>query len=124
MKLSYYLLAENLKAETKRLQEEAENLVDLKYGEIPVKLMGYNAMNDQKSLYSTLDISCTRRCVCGLLNDKHMEKKQKFESLEQKRNLENFVKQMCLSPLHFGLRLSEHLIGKYALHKNIKLLFF
>ena len=78
------MLAENLKAETKRLQEEAENLEDLKYGdEIPVKLIGYNAMNDQKSLYSTLDISCTRRCVCGLLNDKHMEKKQKFESLEQ-----------------------------------------
>ena len=106
------MLAENLKAETKRLQEEYDNLEDLKYGEIPVKLMGYNAMNDQKSLYSTLDITCTRRCVCGLLNDKHMQIRQKFESLEQKRNLENFVKQMCLSPLHFGLRLSEHLIGK------------
>ena len=75
-------------------------------------------MNDQKSINSTLGITCTRRCpACGLMNDKHMEVNQEFPGCEEK--IENFVCQMCLSILHYGLRLIEHLLGKkhHALKK-------
>ena len=81
-------------------------------GRIPVEFVGFNSMNDQKSLYSTLGITCTRRCVCGVLNNKHMEIYQQFLSPEELQKLELFTCQMCLSNLHFGLRLNELLIGK------------
>ena len=68
-------------------------------------------MNDQKSINSTLGITCTRRCpACGLMNDKHMTVNQEFPGCEEKIDL--FVCQMCLSILHYGLRLIEHLLGK------------
>ena len=67
-------------------------------------------MNDQKSINSTLGITCTRRCpACGLMNDKHMIVNQEFPGCEEKIN--SFVCQMCLSILHYGLRLIEHLLG-------------
>ena len=67
-------------------------------------------MNDQKSINSTLGITCTRRCpACGLMNDKHMKVNQDFSGCEEK--IETFVCQMCLSILHYGLRLIEHLLG-------------
>ena len=80
-----------------------------------------NSMNDQKSLYSTLEIASTRRCVCGIMNDKHMAINQQFigprfgQNIQQ--NLDFFVQQMCLSNLHFGLRLMEFLIEKIGGHQ-------
>ena len=117
---SQILLAANLKVETDDLEEQNENLQDLYYDGIPVKLVGYNAMNDMKSLYSTLGISCTRRCVCSVMNNKHMKINQKFVSARQQQCLEYFVKQMCPSTLHFGLNLAKHFIEKVGGHKTFR----
>ena len=105
----------NLKKETKELLEECRNLVNLWYGGIPVELVGFNSMNDQKCLYSILGIACTRRCVCGILNNKHMKINQQFTGPDIQQKLDNFVKQMCVSNLHFALNLNELLMSKYCL---------
>ena len=46
------------------------------------------------------------------MNDKHMEINKKFTGLDVTQKLELFVQEMCMSNLHFGLRLQTHMIGK------------
>ena len=47
---------ENLKQEVEDLKKQRDNLNNLEYAGIPVELHGFNSMNDQKALYSALDI--------------------------------------------------------------------
>ena len=46
----------NLKKEVEDLMKQRDNLKNLEYAGIPVELHGFNSMNDQKALYSALDI--------------------------------------------------------------------
>ena len=46
------------------------------------------------------------------MNNKHMEINKKFTGLDVTQKLELFVQEMCMSNLHFGLRLQTHMIGK------------
>ena len=54
------------------------------------------------------------------MNDKHMEIYKNFTGLDITQKLELFVQEMCMSNLHFGLRLQTHLIGKKYIVESIK----
>ena len=54
------------------------------------------------------------------MNDKHMEIYKNFTGLDITQKLELFVQEMCMSNLHFGLRLQTHLIGKKYIVKIMK----
>ena len=49
-----------------------------------------------------------------------MEIYKNFTGLDITQKLELFVQEMCMSNLHFGLRLQTHLIGKKYIVKIMK----
>ena len=49
-----------------------------------------------------------------------MEIYKNFTGLDITQKLELFVQEMCMSNLHFGLRLQTHLIGKKYIIEIIK----
>ena len=99
-----------------RLIAECDNLRPIEVDGVEIDFVGFDSMNDQKTLNAIVGENCTKRCpACNLLPKEHMRFKQCFYEINEK-----FEKSMCLSSLHFGLNLFEHLINKVGGHQDFK----
>ena len=109
--------SETLDIETKRLITACEKLKPIEVNGLTIEFQGFNSMNDQKAVNAIVEEACTKRCpCCHLLPREHMEIFQDFPPPDI-----TFLKSMCLSSLHFGLNLFEHLINKVGGNQDFKL---
>ena len=96
---------------------EPENLQKITVDGVEIEFVGFNSMNDQKTVNAIVEQTSTHRCpACGLLEKEHMRVRPFFNEID-----ERFLKSMCLSPLHFGLNLFDHLINKVGGNQDFKL---
>ena len=101
-----------------RLIGECDNLRPIEIDGVECDFVGFDSMNDQKTVNAIVNENCTKRCpVCHLLPKDHMRYRQNFDEDEID---ERFLKSMCLSCLHFGLNLFEHLINKVGGNQDFK----
>ena len=83
---------------------------------VEVQWVGFDSMNDQKMINYLVEENCTRKCpACHLLPKDHMRVWQCFDYID-----ETFLEAMCLSCLHFGLNLFDHLINKVGGNQDFK----